>query len=269
MRSAARLATGIAALAATAAAFPSFAEESGANALLQAAFDVRFDCTITGVIEIETRRGDDAALKRRMDVATKSIESRLHTYAIFREPQYVRGLSFLSIEAAVPGQSEERFVYLPSMRKIRRVSGSQSDDAFLGTDLSYHDFERQRGSSYQVELGRSVSTDGEAARVVTARPFKASGYALVEHTIAVKDSAILRTRYFKKDTAEPYKELWMDRAHIVEQGACRVPTRIRVADRQRGTETVLSISSLRLDTELSDDLFSMVSLETKRPIPGL
>jgi hypothetical protein len=251
------------------AASPALGGERDPSALLQAAFDARFDCPITGVIEIETHKGDDAALKRRMDVAMKSIGSRLHTYAIFREPQYVRGVAFLAIEPEVSGESEERFVYLPSMRKIRRVSGSQSDDAFLGTDLSYHDFERQRGASYQVDLGPDVQAGGEAAFVVTARPRKAASYAVVEHTIAAKDSAILETRYFKKDAPEPYKKLWMERAGILEQGACRVPTRIRVEDRQRGTETTLSINSVRLDAELSDDLFSMVSLETKRPIPGL
>jgi hypothetical protein len=178
-------------------------------------------------------------------------------------------VAFLSIEPEVAGESEERFVYLPSMRKIRRVSGSQSDDAFLGTDLSYHDFERQRGASYRVELGPVVQVGGEPARIVRAQPLRASVYATVEHAIAVRDSAILETRYFKLNTPEPYKRLWMDRERIVEHGACRVPTLIRVHDLQRDTRTQLSIESLRLDAELSDDLFSMTSLETKRPIPGL
>jgi hypothetical protein len=239
------------------------------DALLQRAFDARYECTITGVIEIETRKGEMAAMKRRMDVATKSIENRLHTYAVFREPQYVRGVAFLGIEAAEAGKSEERFVYLPSLRKIRRVSGSQSEDAFLGTDLSYHDFERQRGANYDVALEGQVTEAGENAWVISARPHRATGYAAVEHVVAVSDFAILATRYFKKDTDAPYKELWMSRDRMIERGSCRVPTRIRVEDRQRGTSTVLDMKQLRLDAELPDDLFSMVSLETKRKIPGI
>ena len=61
----------------------------------------------------------------------------------------------------------------------------------------------------------------------------------------------------------------MARDRMVERGSCRVPTRIRVEDRQRGTSTVLDLKQLRLDAELPDDLFSMVSLETKRKIPGI
>jgi len=237
--------------------------------ILERAFGTRYDCTITGVIEIETRKGEQTAMKRRMDVATKSIGSRLHTYAMFREPQYVRGMAFLGIEANEDGKSEERFVYLPSMRKIRRVSGSQSDDAFLGTDLSYQDFERQRRQNFRVALTGEGTIGGEQTWTITARPERVSGYEAVEHAIAAKDFAILATRYFKKGATEAYKELTMERAQMFEQGACRVPRRIRVEDRQRGTTTVLAVSQLRIDADLPDDLFSMVSLETKRPIPGL
>ena len=237
--------------------------------LLQRAFNTRYECTVTGVIEIETRKGTSVAQRRRMDVATKSIDGRLHTYAVFREPPHVRGLAFLGIEAKESGRSEERFVYLPSLRKIRRVSGSQSDDAFLGTDLSYHDFERQREGSFEVSLGGEARVGTESAWIVVAKPRKETGYERVEHTIAQQDFAILATRYFKRGAATAYKQLAMDRGHIVERGACRVPTRIRVEDLQRGTSTVLEVSALSLDADLPDDLFSMVALETKRPVPGI
>lgn len=240
-----------------------------ADEILERAFGTRYDCTITGVIEIETRKGEQMAMKRRMEVATKSIGSRLHTYAVFREPQYVRGMAFLGIEAEKDGRSEERFVYLPSLRKIRRVSGSQSDDAFLGTDLSYQDFERQRRLNFRVALAEERTVGDESAWTIVARPERATGYEAVEHVIAKKDHAILVTRYFKKGATGAYKELTMERAHMWEHGVCRVPQRIRVVDRQRGTTTVLVVSRLRVDADLPDDLFSMISLETKRPIPGL
>jgi len=237
--------------------------------LLQRAFDTRYRCAITGVIQIDTRKGESAAQRRTMNVATKAIGGRLHTYAVFREPPHVRGVAFLGIEPKDSSKSEERFVYLPSLRKIRRVSGSQSEDAFLGTDLSYHDFERQREDGYEVSLGGEIRIGDEAAWVVLARPLGAAGFDSVEHAVSSADYAILRTRYFKQGSDGAYKQLEMDRAHIVEHDGCRVPTRIRVEDRQRGTSTTLEVSALRLDAELPDDLFSMVALETKRAIPGI
>ncbi len=235
--------------------------------LLQRAFDTRYECTLTGVIEISTRKGDSSAQRRLLDVASKSIDGRLHTYAMFREPPHVRGLAFLGIEAKGSARSEERFVYLPSLRKIRRVSGSQGDDAFLGTDLSYHDFERQRESSFDVSLGGRARVGDEPAWVVVAKPRDVAGYERVEHAIAERDFAILATRYFKRGVATPYKQLAMDRGRMIKRGTCRVPTRIRVDDSQRGTSTILDVTSLTLNADLPDELFSMIALETKRPIP--
>jgi hypothetical protein len=235
--------------------------------LLQRAFDARYECAIAGVIAIETRKGDAASQRRRMEVASKSIGGRLHTYAVFREPPHVRGMAFLGVEAEVSGRSEERFVYLPSLRKIRRVSGSQEEDAFLGTDLSYHDFERQREASYEVSLAGETREGDEPAWIVVARPRESASYERVEHTIAMRDAAILATRYFKRGIPAATKLLRMARTGIVERGACRVPTRIVVEDAQRGTSTRMEVASLTLDADLPDDLFSMTALETKRAIP--
>lgn len=235
--------------------------------ILRRAFDVRYACALSGVIEIETRRGVATSQRRRMEVASKAIRGRLHTYAVFREPPHVRGMAFLGIEAERAGRSDERFVYLPSLRKIRRVSGSQSDDAFLGTDLSYQDFERQREARYDVSLVGSAAAGEEPTWIVAARPRDAAPYERIEHTISERDYAILETRYFKRDAERAYKHMSMERRRIVERGDCRVPTRIRIEDAERGTSTVLEVAALALDAELPDDLFSMVALETKRRVP--
>jgi hypothetical protein len=239
------------------------------GALLQRAFDARYECTITGVIEIETQKAGASAQRRRMDIATKSIDGRLYTYAVFREPPHVRGMAFLGIEARKAGLSDERFVYLPSLRKIRRVSANQNDDAFLGTDLSHRDFGRQRERDYEVSLGGETRVDEEIAWLIVAKPRVAAAYERAEHTIAERDFAILSTRYFKRGSATAYKQLAMERPWIVERGPCRVPTRIRVDDAQRGTTTTLAVSTLNLDAELPNDLFSMIALETRRPVPGI
>jgi hypothetical protein len=109
---------------------------AGGQQLLEQAFDRRYACSVTGVVRIATRKGSAKARDRRLHIAAKFMRGRLHTYAIFREPQYVRGMAFLGVESDDPAQSEQQFVYLPSLAKVRRVSGSQPTDSFLGTDHS-------------------------------------------------------------------------------------------------------------------------------------
>jgi hypothetical protein len=240
-----------------------------AQQLLDSAFARRYSCSITGVVRIATRKGSAQARDRRLHIAAKFVRGKLHTYAIFREPQYVRGMAFLGIESDDPTKSEQQFVYLPSMAKVRRVSGSQPTDSFLGTDLSYHDFQRQNPGRYRATAISSGREDAEAIRTVSVVPLFDAPYSLAEYAIATADTAILSTRYYKRTEQRPYKDMRMPRASIVSHDGCSVPTQILIDDRQRGTHTELEISELRTNADLDDALFSYSALEARRDIPGI
>jgi hypothetical protein len=246
-----------------------FETEPDPQQLLDAAFARRYSCSITGVVRIATRKGAAQARDRRLHIAAKFVQGRLHTYAIFREPQYVRGMAFLGVESEDPTRSEQQFVYLPSMAKVRRVSGSQPTDSFLGTDLSYHDFQRQQPGRYRATRAAPGQVDGEAIRTVSVLPLFDAPYSNVEYEIATADAAILGVRYHKRTDLPAYKIMRMRRADMVEQSGCSVPTRVVVDDRQRGTHTELTISELRLNADLDDTLFTYSALEARRAIPGI
>ncbi len=243
--------------------------DGDAQRLLSQAFDLRYSCSITGVVRIATSKGTARARDRRLHIAAKFMDGKLHTYAIFREPQYVRGMAFLGVESDDPTKSEQQFVYLPSMAKVRRVSGSQPTDSFLGTDLSYHDFQRQRPDRYRATGVTTGSTEGEPSRTVSVVPIFDAPYSLAEYEIASSDHAILGARYYKRKDQRAYKDMRMPRLHIVSDNGCSVPTRVVVDDRQRGTHTELTISELRTNADLEDSLFTYTALETRRDIPGI
>ena len=62
---------------------------------------------------------------------------------VFRTPKDVAGVSYLSFE--YPDKPDgtatdsDSWLYLPAMKKVRRVSGSSKDDDFQGTDFTYDD----------------------------------------------------------------------------------------------------------------------------------
>lgn len=239
-----------------------------AVAALDAAFERRYACPITGVVDISTRKGDSRPLLRQLHVASKLIDERVHTYAIFQEPQYVRGMAFLGIEKQ-PGEEDEHFVYLPSLRKVRRIGGNVASDSFLGTDLTYHDFERQRVRDFEIVGSMRDRVAGEAVLRVSGKPRFHSTYDTFEYAIAMTDHAILESRYFRNAFPTEIKRISMPRAGMQQHGHCLVPKRIVVEDRLRKTQTELFLNPLMLDASLDDNLFTMVALEANRPIPGL
>lgn len=259
----------LSALASFAAEAAEDVESPSARALLAEAFAARYDCTLSGIVEIETRKGETFAVGRTVHVASKLIDDRLHTYARFQRPPHLRGMAFLGIESGKLRASDERFVYLPSLRRVRRVGGTHASDSFLGTDLSYHDFERQHVEGFAVGFAGREKIDEEETWRLTARPLRPVDHVRVDYQVARDDAAILGAHYYKRGESDPYKALQMPRAGMHARGPCRIPGRIQVQDRQRRTATELRVHGLEIDARFDDSLFSMTSLETARSIPGM
>jgi predicted RND superfamily exporter protein len=69
-------------------------------------------------------------------------ERRL-TRITYLAPKSVREVSFLSHDYHGPGQADERWLYLPASRKVRRIPAADRGDYFLGTDFSYEDVQSE------------------------------------------------------------------------------------------------------------------------------
>ena len=55
----------------------------------------------------------------------------------FSYPADIRGTSFLVWEH--PAADDERFLYLPSLGRVRRIAGSEAQESFAGSDFSYEE----------------------------------------------------------------------------------------------------------------------------------
>jgi hypothetical protein len=55
----------------------------------------------------------------------------------FTYPNDIRGTSFLVWEH--PDRDDERFLYLPSLARVRRIAGAETQESFVGTDFTYED----------------------------------------------------------------------------------------------------------------------------------
>ena len=61
-------------------------------------------------------------------------------YDEFIEPYDVRGQRFVVQRASDPHLTDQAWAYVPSLRKVRRLSTEERADSFLGTEMSYDDF---------------------------------------------------------------------------------------------------------------------------------
>ena len=68
----------------------------------------------------------------------------------FTYPNDIRGTAFLVWEH--PQGDDERFLYLPSLGRVRRIAGSEAQESFVGSDFSYEDIGGRELEDYTYAL---------------------------------------------------------------------------------------------------------------------
>ena len=61
------------------------------------------------------------------------------TMLFYKKPTNVKGTSFLTFDYPDSTVDDDQWLYLPALRKVRRISASDRGDYFLGTDFTYED----------------------------------------------------------------------------------------------------------------------------------
>jgi hypothetical protein len=68
----------------------------------------------------------------------------------FTHPADIRGTGFLVWEH--PTRDDERFLYLPSLGRVRRIAGSEAQESFVGSDFTYEDIGGREFDEYAYAL---------------------------------------------------------------------------------------------------------------------
>jgi hypothetical protein len=259
------LALGLAAGSTRAGAQEEDAAPLSAEQVLERAFATRYEVDLTSIIDLTMRNEAGEERRRRFEAMSKVIDDRVHSIGRLVEPDYLRGMTVLTIEAS--DRSHDAFIFLPSLDRVRRVSTAQRGDAFFGTDVTYEDLERRRASDYALASLATTRFAGEDAWVVAGAPVRPLAYDRVRFVIARDDFAILQVEHFKQDGDEPFRTITAQRASMVSRDGHVVPTRMSVDNRARGTHTEVVLTDLRIDPPIDDHAFSLTALESQRRLP--
>lgn len=64
------------------------------------------------------------------------------TVLFYKKPANVKGTGFLTFDYPDPKADDDQWLYLPALRKVRRISASDRGDYFMGTDFTYEDIKQ-------------------------------------------------------------------------------------------------------------------------------
>lgn len=82
----------------------------------------------------------------------------------FLSPPGDKGTSFLTWEHKEA--DDDQWLYLPVLKRVKRISAADKHKSFMGTDFSYNDFSPPHPNKFQHTLLREETIDGQECYVV-------------------------------------------------------------------------------------------------------
>jgi len=237
---------------------------------------VRKDSSLSGTAlaqrVYDRENGDDSLARATMELISKGGRKRVRelityrkdygplqkTLIRFNSPADIQGTGFLSIEKE--GGGTEQFLYLPALRRTRRIVSSQKRHRFVNTDFTYEDMERRavEDSDHQI-IGeeRIGSTD---CWVLESRPKKEvdSQYSLIKSRIAKKVYVPLLVEYFDKK-GNLIKKYQVNKLENIQN--IWTETEIMMVNLAQKHQTIIRTKGIKYNNNLPDSVFMKRNLE--------
>ena len=178
----------------------------------------------------------------------------------FLEPADVRGTAFMNWSYDKVDRSDEQWIFLPALKKIKRISSEGRGDAFMGSDFSYEDLATRQPSLDNHSFLRFETLEGSECLVVESIPRdrKSSLYSKTVSWIRPDVWIGLRREYYDA-RGLLLKTLTIRR--VGELGGYWMILETEMKNAQTGHSTRMSFSGVKLDTGIKESLFSERSLE--------
>lgn len=183
-----------------------------ATEIAQKSHDVENGDSHHSVVQMDLIEADGTENSRMIEEWGREKNDLAATVMVFRSPASVRNTRFLQIENE--GRNDDKWIYLPALKRVRRIASSEGDKSFMGSDATYDDMETREVERDHHELLREESFSDWNCYVL-------KGWA--------KDPA---------DSQYSHRISWIDKETFV-------PVKVEMYDKQEKLLKVLKVEDLR------------------------
>jgi hypothetical protein len=181
----------------------------------------------------------------------------------FTYPNDIRGTAFLVWEH--PEGEDERFLFLPALGRVRRITGAEAQDNFVGSDFTYEDISGRELDDYSyamVEQNAMWSgADGKptpAYRIESRATDAHARFPRIVSTIRKDNFVVVHADIYNRRN-ERQKAYDVRRLELIQ--AIWTLSDVTMADSGARTHTELALANVRYNIGLKEADFSRRELE--------
>lgn len=200
---------------------------------------------------------------RAISMYSRKTADGTDSYIDFLSPPDVKGTKFLTIATA--GGDDQR-LWLPDLRKIRRIATSGKGAKFMGSDLTYYDMSAHHfaDSRYAMHGDESISVTRNGTKenvpcwVIDCTPVDPGvPYARTRVWVGKDDHFVYRSTMWNS-RGEEEKTVYILEVRKIDGIIIPIKTAVSASD---GHKTLLQMNDVVLNEPLDPGLFTVAQLE--------
>ena len=248
---------------------PAFAEDPRARAVMERV-DARDDGdnqTAEMTMVLIDRRGKERI--RKIASFARDFGEDTHKLMFFRHPADVKKTGFMTFDLDDPDRDDDQWLYLPALRKTKRIASADKSGSFMGSDLNYSDMTRRNLDDFDFTFypkKKEAAVRGHKVWLIDAVPrskevVAKTGYARQLLFVRQDNDLVVRSVLWE-ETAGMVK--YMDARTVKKIDGIWVVTERTVTRKKNGQvvhRTILSLENVRFDQGLDPSMFSIRQLE--------
>jgi hypothetical protein len=172
-------------------------------------------------------------------------------YAYFLEPSDVRRTSFMVWKE--PEKDDSRWIYVPAIDLVRRISSKDKGSSFVGSDFSYEDVSGRHWTDDVHTLLREEDRDGTQTYVIESVPKEKDAFAKKVTWISIADKLPVREEYFDKK-GELFRVFTAD--EMKEMDGILTITKRTMTNIKKNHSTTVEFTDIAYDLGIEDGFFT-------------
>jgi len=204
--------------------------------------------------------------ERKLAMATKLYEDGKTEKRIYRflSPSDVKGTGVLVFDYET--KADDVWIYVPALRKTRRIVSSQRSQSFMGSEFAYADLNVPALDDFTYKLVKEEPYGGESCWVIDVLPkdedvADAEGYSKKTYWVSKAKFALRRGLYYDID-GKLLKELTTDKVKLLDAKKQRYrPLRMEMVNKQNGRRSIFDTEKVAFAPDTDDDNFTTRRLE--------
>lgn len=210
---------------------------------------------LTAELKLTTSRGGKSK-EQVLRTTSREIDGRGHSLARFLAPAGVVGVGVLTVEGE-GDEPDDITLWLPKLKRTRKVAKTQRGQSFMDTDFSYADLGGVGGEEKRVKRLGDGKVDGRDVYVLEGVGDEASPYGKVTLHVDKETYVPLRVQYEDK-AGKPFKEYRTLKLRRFKDRVLAAESSMK--NLQSGSETKMEILALE-EAQLTDEDFTERALE--------